>query len=79
MNFGHMPLLSMLRTFEDAGVRPSIRSGVREECRCHDCETRKTTGTEKWTFQLCVEDSDEKPVCVPEDGDVYSPERLVCS
>ena len=37
-----------------------------------------STSTEKRTFQLCVEDGDEKLVCVPECGVFYSPERLVC-
>ena len=38
---------STLRTFKDAGVRPSIRRWVREEFRCHDCETRRRTGTRR--------------------------------
>ena len=41
------PRESRLRTFKDAVVRPSIPSCLREDFRCHDCETHKRTGTRR--------------------------------
>ena len=52
----------------DESASDVVGYGVATRCHEHCGVPQIITSTEQWTFQLCVVD-----------GDLYSPERFVCS